>query len=72
MSDFIPHQALLRDIEEFCRRNGLTKTAFGAKALNDPSFIKGLEGGRECRSRTLARVHTFMKSHRAPASEGAA
>ena len=64
MEHDIAHPELLADIRAFCAARGMTVTRFGTEAVNDPSFVAGLEKGRECRRATLNRVRTFMASSR--------
>jgi len=59
----IPHADLLADIREWCSVHGVPLSSFGMAALNDPSFVADLEGGRECRRATLAKVREFMAAH---------
>lgn len=56
------HPELLKEIGAFLAERGMSKTAFGSAALNDPGFIASLEGGRECRRATIARVRAFMQT----------
>ena len=51
---------LLAEIEAFCARTGMTRTAFGMEALGDPSFVGTLAKGRDLRLSTVARVRAFM------------
>ena len=58
------HPQLLAEITAYCEATGMSRTAFGACAVNDPSFVSDLEAGRECRMRTISRVRRFMESGR--------
>ena len=55
-----PAAALLAEVNAFCDRTGMTKTAFGMKALGDPSFVGSLAKGRDLRMTTVAKVRAFM------------
>lgn len=54
---------LLRQIERFLRRVGMTATKFGRLAARDPRFVADLRSGRIPRARTAARVEEFMKNY---------
>lgn len=58
------HLDLLSLIRAHCARSGMSKSAFGIKAVGDPSFVRQLEQGREPRSRVVARVMEFMVTGR--------
>lgn len=55
-----PHVDLLSLIRAHCAKSGMSKSSFGMKAVGDPSFVKGLEEGREPRRRVVARVMEYM------------
>lgn len=52
---------LLAEIRQLCDRLGMTKSAFGAKALRDRSLVTDLENGRVLRPGTVSRVRRFIK-----------
>lgn len=56
---------VLADIEEFLGQSGMTSTAFGHKALNDPTLVHELRKGRECKRATRARIIEFIEAERA-------
>lgn len=58
---------LLAEVEQFLKLGGVTATAFGQRALNDPTFVHELRKGRECKRATRARIRDFMQEARAPA-----
>lgn len=64
-------QRFLADVEAFLIRSGMTATAFGTAALNDPSFVHDLRNGRQPSLGLVDRVHAFISAHDATASEGA-
>lgn len=51
---------LLQEIEAFLNRTGMSATAFGAKALNDPPFVQQLRDGRDPKMSTVDRIRDFM------------
>jgi hypothetical protein len=51
---------LIRKIEAFLRRTGMTATEFGRRAARDPRFVFDLRHGRTPRKRTEARMEHFM------------
>lgn len=55
---------LLTVIEEFLSTNGVTPTAFGQKALNDPTLVHEMRRGRECKRATRAKILEFIASHK--------
>ena len=63
---------LLLEIEAFLTRSGMSATAFGAKALNDPPFVQQLREGRDPKLSTAERVRAFMRDWRPDAPESAA
>jgi hypothetical protein len=58
-------EKLLADIERFLLKQGMDHTRFGIEALNDPSFVTDLRGGRRVRIDTADRVREFMESRKA-------
>lgn len=52
--------SLLGEIEAFLSSNGMSATAFGAQALNDPPFVQQLRSGRDPKMSTVERVRKFM------------
>jgi hypothetical protein len=61
-------EALLRDISDYCKRNGLAESTFGRLAVNDGKFVHRLRDGGRITTLTLARVRDFLA--RAPALGG--
>lgn len=58
--------SLLYRIERHLKQSGLTATAFGREALNDPAFVRHLRKGREPRPRTEARILAFIDAAERP------
>jgi hypothetical protein len=57
--------ALLAEIEKFLRETGMSRTAFGMKALNDGALMIRLRKGADLRSETIDRIRAFMARERA-------
>jgi hypothetical protein len=53
-------QALLDEIETYCKLTSTDRTAFGIEALNDGHFIARMEDGRIPKIPTMDRVRAFM------------
>lgn len=58
---------ILRQIEQYLRRTGVSATAFGVAALNDPALVNDLRNGRELRSTTRERVLAYIERESCPA-----
>ena len=59
MQDIV-HSAIVGEIDALIAEKGMTRSEFGAVALNDPSLIIDLENGRELRRSTERRVREAM------------
>lgn len=57
---------LLEQIEVFLANTGMSATAFGQKALNDPPFVQQLRDGRDPKMSTAARCQEFIASWSQP------
>lgn len=57
--------AFLDEVEAFLTANGVTPTAFGAEAMNDPQFVFDLREGRAVRLTTVDRVRAYMRDRKA-------
>jgi hypothetical protein len=53
---------LLREIENFLRRNDTPPTRFGREVLGDPRYVFDLRNGRDPRPRTIARVRAYLEA----------
>ena len=64
---------LLREIDAFCEREGMTATRFGRAALNDGHFLRRLREGGNITLRTVERVRAFINAQpqRQPEREAA-
>ncbi len=58
------HDALLREITDFCRTKGLAESTFGRRAVNDGKLANRLRNGGRITTETLERIRTFMIDHR--------
>ena len=54
---------LIRKIEVFLRRTGMTPTKFSRLAAQDPRFVADLRNGRTPRTRMEKRVEHFMNAY---------
>lgn len=59
---------ILAEVENFLASEGMTPTAFGQKALNDPTLVHELRKGRECKRATRNRIRGFIEAARAQAA----
>ena len=63
---------LLQKIEAFLERTGMSATAFGIEALNDPPFVQQMRAGRDPKLSTAQKIETFIEEYRpAVIEEGA-
>lgn len=53
---------VLAEVEQFLQASQMTATAFGQRALNDPTLVHELRSGRECKRKTRARIQEFIKA----------
>lgn len=53
---------VLADVEKFLQASQMTATAFGQRALNDPTLVHELRLGRECKRKTRARIQEFIQA----------
>jgi hypothetical protein len=53
-------QALLDEIEAYCKLTDTDRTQFGLEAVNDGHFIARMEQGRIPKIPTADRVRTYM------------
>lgn len=54
---------LLRKVEKFLRRTGMSASTFGRLAAHDPRLVPDLRNGREPRMRMEKRIEHFMNMH---------
>ena len=53
-------ETLLRDITDYCRRNGVAESTFGRLAVNDGKFVNRLRDGGRITTMTFERVRSFI------------
>jgi hypothetical protein len=53
---------VLSAVEGFLSQSGMTPTAFGQRALNDPTLVHEMRRGRECKRATRARIMDFIEA----------
>ena len=68
MSD---RDTLLREIDAFRAKTGMTETRFGRAALNDGHFVRRLREGGNTTLRTVERVREFIRAASQPRQEAA-
>lgn len=51
---------LIRKVEKFLRRTGMSATRLGREAMSDPCFVRDLRNGREPKLATERTVEHFM------------
>ncbi|MCH8182347.1 MAG: hypothetical protein IID55_04115 [Proteobacteria bacterium] len=56
------NQALIDEIEQFCRRAGIAESTFGRQAVNDGKFVGRLRDGRGVTTATVSRVRRHMSN----------
>ena len=65
-------EALIAEVEEYCRRAGMAETTFGRRAVNDGKFVRRVRGGGGVTTRTAARVRAYISERAsAPPETGA-
>ncbi len=58
-------ERFLSEIDAFLIRRGMSPSAFGKAALNDPNFVADLRVGRKPNLGLVERVYTFIKAQEA-------
>ena len=56
-------EAIIREIEDYCRQTNTAESTFGRRAVNDGKFVARLREGKSVTLKTLNRVHAFMHNH---------
>src|SRR5687767_15085032 len=59
-------EALLAEINAYCRETKVAETTFGRLAVNDGKFVSRLRNGSRVTSDTVTRVRSYMAHHGAP------
>ena len=55
---------LLKEIERFLERTGMSPTTFGQTVMGNPNFVFGLRNGRDYRKSTERKVMAYIKGAR--------
>lgn len=63
----MPADALLREIQGFCRRTGIAESTFGRLAVNDGKLAARLRAGAGVTTATREKVQAYIGAHAAPA-----
>ncbi len=53
-------EAIVAEIEDYCRRGGLAESTFGRRAVNDGKFVSRLRSGGGVTTKTISRVREFI------------
>jgi DNA transposition AAA+ family ATPase len=61
-------ETLLKAIDDFLSTSGMTQTALGERALNDPAFVTRFRDGADPRLGTVERLRRFMAEYTPPAN----
>lgn len=64
-------ETFLAEVDSFLSRSGMSPSAFGREAINDPNFVSDLKKGRMPSLGLVDRIHDFMRE-RIPAGRDAA
>lgn len=64
-------EQFLSEIDAFLTRSGMSATAFGRGAVNDPNFVPDLRAGRKPNLGLVDRVHEFITKNDTPAPPSA-
>lgn len=59
---------LIREIDVFIKREGMTPTEFGWQSISDPNLYRSLKAGRNPRLETMDRIRAFLQSKRVSAA----
>jgi hypothetical protein len=62
-------EALLADIDAFCKRWSVTRTEFGRMAAGDATFVSRLKAGSSIGINRVDKVRAFMRGYTGPAAE---
>ena len=60
---------VLRRVEKYLRRSGISATRFGREAVRDPRFVFELRNGREPRAAVMRRVRDYLDAGEAALGE---
>lgn len=57
------NKELIEIVDGFIKKTGMSETAFGIKALKDPSFVTRLHAGRGCGEEVQKRITDFIEGY---------
>lgn len=57
------NKELIEYVDNFIQKTGMSDTAFGIKALKDPSFVTRLRAGRGCGEEVQKRITDFIEGY---------
>jgi len=55
--------ALIEEIETFCRGRNISKSTFGLRAVNDGKLVNRLRDGKGITLRSIERIRTYLSKH---------
>lgn len=58
-----PAQTFIDEIDAFLKSSGMTASAFGRQAVNDPNFVGDIRKGRMPNLGLVARVQKFIEAN---------
>jgi hypothetical protein len=61
-------EQFVAEIDAFLERTGISATAFGKGAVNDPNLVRDLRAGRMPNLGLVERVYEFMQAQEASAA----
>ncbi|MGV8840952.1 MAG: hypothetical protein ACWA6X_11680 [Bauldia sp.] len=67
----MPADALLREIQGFCRRTGIAESTFGRLAVNDGKLAARLRAGAGVTPATREKVQAYIRDHAVPQPDAA-
>jgi len=65
-------RTLLREIQDYCQRNGIAESTFGRRAINDGKLCSRLRNGKGVTLATAERVRHFIRDNGSPQPNGTA
>lgn len=57
-------QELLRDIERFVKRHGISEPTFGRKAASNSNLIRSMRAGASPTLKTADRIRAYMEGYK--------
>ncbi len=65
----VPDPVLLAAVEQFLVDHGVSPSAFGTKAMGDPTLVYELRKGRDCKASTRTKIMAFIERERLRAAD---